>query len=69
MRQYSTVSTIDAARSGVAEMVVLSPEQREELSLVETQIKQKLAIGRDTLILGHFSAPPYISSLALACVA
>ena len=39
------VSTIDAARSGVAEMVVLSPEQREELTLVETQIKQKLAIG------------------------
>ena len=39
------VSTIDAARSGVAEMVVLSPEQREELMLVETQIKQKLAIG------------------------
>uniref|UniRef100_A0A7S0IFM9 DNA replication licensing factor MCM5 n=1 Tax=Micromonas pusilla TaxID=38833 RepID=A0A7S0IFM9_MICPS len=39
------VSTIDAARSGVAEMVVLTPEQREELMLVETQIKQKLAIG------------------------
>jgi len=39
------VSTVDAARSGVAEMVVLTPEQREELSLVETQIKQKLAIG------------------------
>ena len=39
------VSTIDAARSGVTELVVLSPEQREELMLVETQIKQKLAIG------------------------
>ena len=39
------VSTIDAARSGAAEMVVLTPEQREELTLVETQIKQKLAIG------------------------
>lgn len=39
------VSTIDAARSGVAEMVVLTQEQREELTLVETQIKQKLAIG------------------------
>ena len=39
------VSTIDAARSGAAEMVVLTPEQREELALVETQIKQKLAIG------------------------
>ncbi|ACO66000.1 predicted protein [Micromonas commoda] len=39
------VSTIDAARSGVADMVVLTPEQREELMLVETQIKQKLAIG------------------------
>lgn len=39
------MSTIDAARSGVAEMVVLTPEQREELTLVETQIKQKLAIG------------------------
>ena len=25
--------------------VVLTPEQREELTLVETQIKQKLAIG------------------------
>ena len=39
------VSTIDAARSGVAEMVVLTPEQREELTRVETMIKQKLAIG------------------------
>ena len=39
------VSTIDAARSGVADMVVLSAEQREELQVVETQIKQKLAIG------------------------
>ena len=39
------VSTIDAARSGAAEMVVLTAEQREELTLVETQIKQKLAIG------------------------
>ena len=29
------VSTIDAARSGVADMVVLTPEQREELMLVE----------------------------------
>ena len=35
----------DAARAGVADMVVLTPEQREELMLVETQIKQKLAIG------------------------
>jgi DNA replicative helicase MCM subunit Mcm2 (Cdc46/Mcm family) len=33
------VSTIDAARSGVAEMVVLTPEQREELTRVETMIK------------------------------
>ncbi len=39
------VSTIDAARSGVADMVVLSAEQREELEVVETQIKQKIAIG------------------------
>ncbi len=39
------VSTIDAARSGVADMVVLSAEQREELQVVETQIRQKLAIG------------------------
>ena len=39
------VSTIDAARSGVAEMVVLTPEQREELTRVETMIKQKLASG------------------------
>ena len=39
------VSTIDAARSGVAGTVVLSAEQREELQLVETQIRQKLAIG------------------------
>jgi DNA replication licensing factor MCM5 len=39
------VSTIDAARSGVADMVVLTAEQREELQVVETQIKQKLAIG------------------------
>ena len=39
------VSTVDAARSGAAEMAVLTPEQREELTLVETQIKQKLAIG------------------------
>ena len=38
------VSTIDAARSGVAGTVVLSAEQREELQLVETQIRQKLAI-------------------------
>lgn len=44
-RRLFEVSTIDAARSGVAEMVVLTPEQREELTLVETQIKQKLAIG------------------------
>ena len=29
----------------MTELVVLSPEQREELMLVETQIKQKLAIG------------------------
>ena len=42
------VSTIDAARSGVAGTVVLSPEQREELQLVETQIRQKLAIGATT---------------------
>ena len=42
------VSTIDAARSGVADMVVLSPEQREELQVVETQIRQKLAIGATT---------------------
>ena len=39
------VSTIDAARSGVADMVVLSAEQREELEVVETQIQQKIAIG------------------------
>ena len=42
------VSTIDAARSGVADMVVLSAEQREELEVVETQIKQKIAIGATT---------------------
>ena len=42
------VSTIDAARSGVAGTVVLSSEQREELQLVETQIRQKLAIGATT---------------------
>ena len=39
------VSTIDAARSGVAEMVVLTPEQREELMLVETPDQAEAALG------------------------
>ena len=40
-----TVSTVDAAKSGMAEAVALSPEQRQQLAAVEERIKQRLPIG------------------------
>lgn len=39
------VSTIDAARSGVTEGIVFTPEQRQEMVNVEAQIKRRLPIG------------------------
>ena len=40
-----TVSTVDAAKSGLADAMALSPEQRAELGAVEERIKQRLPIG------------------------
>ncbi len=40
-----TVSTVDAAKSGLADSVCLSPEQRAELGSVEERVRQRLPIG------------------------
>jgi len=40
-----TVSTIDAAKSGLAGEVVVTPEQRQELHAVEERVRQRLPIG------------------------
>jgi len=40
-----TVSTIDAAKSGVASEMVVSPEQRTELQAVEERVRQRLPLG------------------------
>lgn len=39
------VSTMDAARSGIAEQISLTPEMRSEIQQVETQIKRRMGIG------------------------
>ena len=38
-------STLDAARSGIVQDLVMTAEQRNELTSVESQIKRRLAIG------------------------
>jgi DNA replication licensing factor MCM5 len=40
-----TVSTVDAAKSGMADAVCLSPEQRNELAAVEERVRQRLPLG------------------------
>jgi DNA replication licensing factor MCM5 len=40
-----TVSTVDAAKSGLADAVCLSAEQRAELAVVEERVRQRLPIG------------------------
>ena len=40
-----TVSTVDAAKSGMAGELVLSAEQRQELHSVEERVRQRLPIG------------------------
>jgi len=39
------VSTVDAANSGIVDSIVFTPEQRDEFSKIEQQIKRRLAIG------------------------
>lgn len=39
------VSTLDAAKSGIVQDLVMTAEQRNELTAVEAQIKRRLAIG------------------------
>ena len=40
-----TVSTVDAAKSGLADTVAMSPEQRAQLAVVEERVRQRLPIG------------------------
>ncbi|KAH9296977.1 hypothetical protein KI387_028659 [Taxus chinensis] len=39
------VSTMDAARSGITDQINLTPEMRNEIQQVETQIKRRMGIG------------------------
>ncbi|KAL3693748.1 hypothetical protein R1sor_007399 [Riccia sorocarpa] len=40
-----TVSTLDAAKSGVAAHITVTPEMRAEIQQVETQVKRRMGIG------------------------
>lgn len=44
-----TVSTVEAAKSGLAEAVSLTPEQRGELHAVEERVRQRLPLGATAL--------------------
>jgi len=44
LRLFS-VSTENAAKSGLQEGIVFTPEQRQEMSAIETQLKQRMAVG------------------------
>lgn len=39
------VSTVDAAHSGIVDSIVFTPEQREEFTQIELQLKRRLAVG------------------------
>jgi DNA replication licensing factor MCM5 len=40
-----TVSTVDAAKSGLADTVAMSAEQKQQLAVVEERVRQRLPIG------------------------